>query len=332
MIATPGQINRFAEFYHQLAHMLQAGIALPKVIETLRNATGSRSFRKALTAILHEVNQGGSFAGALAHTGHWLPGFDVALLTAGEQSGRLDECALILSEYYRERYVMVRDVLRRLAYPVMIVFVALLVFPPSALVALIKEGDVAGFFAPKLKFVAILGGLVLALLWLGQSRRADWWRGVWERLLHWVPVLGKARRALALTRLALALDALLNAGVNIISAWELATDASGSAALKGAATRARRDMEGGATPGEAIAATRAFPETFVTMYCSGEVSGRLDESLAYLRKNYQYESQRRFKTLAFWTPMIIYLLIMIVLAFYIVSFWVGYFDNILNTV
>lgn len=331
MIITPGQINRFAEFYHQLAHMLQAGIPLPKVIETLRNATGSRGFRKALTVILAELQQGGSLEGALAQTGRWLPRFDIALLTAGEKSGRLDECAIILSEYYRERYVMVRDVIRRAAYPIFIVFFARMIIPPSALVALIKEGDVAGFVVPKLKFFAILAGVVLLMLWLGQSRRGDWWRGLWERLLHWIPVLGKARRSLALARLSLALDALLNAGINIVNAWELAADASGSAVLKRASARARRDMGEGATPGEAITATRAFPETFVTMYCSGEVSGRLDEALEYLRKNYLYESQRRFKTIAFWAPMILYLIIIFILAFYIISFWTGYYDNLLNT-
>ncbi|MCP5521050.1 MAG: type II secretion system F family protein [Verrucomicrobiales bacterium] len=330
MIITPGQINRFVEFYHQVAHMLQAGIPLPKVIETLRNATGSRGFRKALTIIRAELQQGGSLEGALAQTGRWLPRFDIALLTAGEKSGRLDECAIILSDYYRERYVMARDVIRRVAYPVFIVFFAVMLFPPSSLVALIKEGDLAGFILPKLKFAAVTSGIVLLLLWLGQSRRSDWWRSIWELLLHRIPVLGKARRALALARLSLALDALLNAGINIMTAWELAADASGSAALKRAAARARNDMEGGATPGEAITATRAFPETFVTMYCSGEVSGRLDEALEYLRKNYLYESQRRFKTLAFWVPMIIYLGIIMVLGYFIVTFWLGYFDNMLN--
>jgi type II secretory pathway component PulF len=53
-----------------------------------------------------------------------------------------------------------------------------------------------------------------------------------ERTLRWVPILGKARQDLALARLAAALEALLNAGVPIIGAWELAATASGSPALR----------------------------------------------------------------------------------------------------
>lgn len=331
MTVTPGQLDRFAEFYHQLAHMLQAGMPLPKAIKTLRDASGSASFRKPLSRALYYLNQGESLSTALAATGRWLPGFDSALLGAGEQSGRLDECCLILSDYYRERSQLAREVLQDLGWPLLTLFVAFVVFPPSALVRVVTEGDVRGFLVPKLIQLAIVAGVLLVLFYLGQGRRAEWWRAFLELAFHRVPILGKARQAVALSRTTLALSALLNAGVNVVSAWELATDASGSPRLRRAVARARRDIEGGATPGEAIAATRAFPETFVSMYCTGEVSGQLDQQLEYLLKTYRHQAHRLLKTLALWLPRIIYLIILFLVGFSVVNFWLGYYGNILSS-
>ena len=116
------------------------------------------------------------------------------------------------------------------------------------------QGDVAGYVIPKLKVfggLAVLGGIIVAL---NQTRRAEFWRGVWEWLFHRLPVVGRARRSMA-ARLSMALEALLNAGVNTLQAWELSAAASGSPALRRATRRALRDIGGGATPGEAIAST-----------------------------------------------------------------------------
>ena len=77
----------------------------------------------------------------------------------------------------------------------------------------------------------------------GAARRK--WRSRVENVLRRIPILGTARQDLALARLATALESLLNAGVPIVTAWELAATASGSPAL--APHRAR--VEGAAGEG-----------------------------------------------------------------------------------
>lgn len=327
-IVTASQVDRFAEFYQQLGQMLQAGLPLPKAIGTLRNASANRAFRRALTRVLEVLQRGESLSAGLAVTGRWLPGFDSALLAAGEQSGRLDECCLILSDYYRERAQMIREVISQMAYPMLIVFFAVAVFPPAQLRLLVWEGDVMGFLRPKLLLLGGIAGVLLVILYLGQGRRGERWRAIWESLLDPIPVLGRARRALALARTSLALESLLNAGVNVIQAWDLAAGASGSPRLRRAAVRACSDMQAGATPGEAIAGTGVFPEGFLSMYLSGEVSGRLDESLRYLRQRYHDEGRRRFKELAIWVPRLIYIGIVLLIGLFIIQFWTGYFDTL----
>src|SRR5436190_418415 len=56
-------------------------------------------------------------------------GFDIALIEAGEQSGRLEACLQLLADYYRDRAQLARQVISDLAYPVALFHFAIFIFP-----------------------------------------------------------------------------------------------------------------------------------------------------------------------------------------------------------
>jgi type IV pilus assembly protein PilC len=149
-----------------------------------------------------------------------------------------------------------------------------------------------------------------------------------ESLFRTVPVLGKARRELALARLSSALEALLSAGVNIIEAWELAANASGSPAIRRTVLAWRPLVDAGQTPAEVVRSSARFPDLFANQYATGEISGKLDESLKGLHQYYQEEGSRKLHALARWTPRAVYLAVMLMIAYQIVHFWIGYFNQI----
>ena len=139
-----------------------------------------------------------------------------------------------------------------------------------------------------------------------------------------------ARSNLALARLSIALESLLNAGVSIIEAWELAAAASGSPALSRAVLSWRAEVRVGQTPAEAVRASRAFPELFSNLYSTGEISGQLDDTLRRLYQHYQEEAVRQMRFVAEWMPRLVYLLVVVFIAFQIISFWSAYFTQIGN--
>lgn len=331
-ITTPRSLDHFAELYHQIGGMLTSGVTLVQAIELVRAAPPAGAFRGRLDGILGELKQGSTFSEALDNQRGWLPEFDVALIAAGEKSGRLDVSCHRLSDYYRERAKLLRGAIADLAYPVFVVLLLILVFPPGALAGLVWQGDVAGFLVPKLKLLGLLALAQVLFLILSRSNRGGWWRAAWEGLLHRVPILGQARRSMALGRMAMALEALLNAGVNVLESWELAAKASGSPALARAIGRAMPRMAAGETPGEAIGPTGVFPAKFVSLYRSGEVSGRVDQSLKYLSQDYTDEGSRLFKRLAEWMPRLVFILVAMMIGYFVVTFYIGYFDNMLESI
>ena len=123
-----------------------------------------------------------------------------------------------------------------------------------------------------------------------------------------------------------------NAGVSIIEAWELAATASGSPALGRAVRAWRPEVLAGQTPSEAVNRSGEFPELFANMYHTGEISGQLDQTLERLHTYYQEEATRKMRALANWTPKLIYFVIVLMVAWQVISFYSNYFGMIKDAV
>jgi len=327
LIVSPGQFSQRAEFYHQLAQLSAAGIGLPRALEQILRHPPARSFRRPLLRLLKQITAGDTFTESLKQTGGWMPAFDIALLQAGEQSGRLPECFRQISDQYRDRAQLLRTTLMVLAYPLCILHFAILIFPLDRLTGFMLRGEILAFIFQKCLVLVPLYGIV-ALIVAASQGRAEIWRAIVEQVLHTVPVLGRARRSLALARLSSALEALINAGVNIIEAWELAAAASASPALMRLVRTTRSQLVAGTTPAEMVAASCEFPSEFVQMYSTGEISGKLDESLARARVYFQEEGARKLKQFIFTCTGVIILGIMLLVAWQIIRFYLGYFQQV----
>lgn len=327
LIVTPGQFTQRAELYHQLAQLTAAGIDLLRALEQLHRHPPAGSFRGPLRATVLAVGQGSTFTEAVRQGGDWLPEFDYALIEAGERSGRLDACFRLLADYSNDRARIARQIIADLAYPVALFHFAVFIFPFSQF---FLTGDRVVYLTKTLGVLLPVYALTFLLIYAGQSRHGETWRSLVETALLPVPILGTARRYLALARLAAALEALIAAGVTIIEAWELAGAACGSPGIRRAVNSWKPDLLSGQTPAEAVNRSSWFPEMFANLYHTGEVSGALDDSLRKLRKYYQEEGTRKLHAVAQWLPRLIYLAIMLIIAWKIISFWMGYFQQIGN--
>ena len=117
-------------------------------------------------------------------------------------------------------------------------------------------------------------------------------------------------------------------GVTIIEAWELAATASGSPALRRTVLAWRPMVNAGQTPAEVVNASCRFPELFANEYATGEVSGKLDDTLRRMHNYYQEEGSRKLHAIAQWTPRAIYLLVALMIGYNVIRFWTGYFKQI----
>jgi type II secretory pathway component PulF len=325
LIITPGQLNRRAEFYYQLAQLTSAGLTLINALEHLKQNPPTFSYRVHIRNLLEDLKGGYTFSQALNREKGWLPAFDIALLHAGEHSGRLDQCFRLLSDHYQDRARLARQMIADLAYPLFLFHFAIFIF---AFVQSFASGNWIGFLWRTFGVLIPLYVIFLALAYAAQGKHGEKWRSSVEHFLRPVPVLGTARHCLALSRLAGALEALLSAGVTIIEAWELAATASGSPAIRRTVLAWRPLVDGGQTPAEVVSSSSRFPALFANQYTSGEISGKLDDTLKRLHQYYQDEGTRKLHYLAQWTPRMIYLIVAIGIGIWVVRFYMNYWNNI----
>src|SRR5947208_11262458 len=169
---TPGQFARRAEFYHQLGALTGAGLGLMRGLETLRRNPPARSYRQPIDRVLEELAHGFSFTESLRRVGQWLPGFDIALLQAGEQSGRLDSCFRLLADYYRDRAKLARQMMADLAYPVVLFHLAIFIFPFAQF---FTSGNWVSYMGQTFGVLIPIYAILAAVIYAAQSRHNETW-------------------------------------------------------------------------------------------------------------------------------------------------------------
>jgi type IV pilus assembly protein PilC len=134
IIFTPGQFSRRAEFYQQLGQLTAAGLGLVTALGHLERKPPARSYQEPIREILDKLASGFTFSEALRHLDRpWLPEFDIALIKAGEQTGRLDASFRLLGDYYAERAHLIWQMITDLAYPAFLFHFSIFIAPFPAL-------------------------------------------------------------------------------------------------------------------------------------------------------------------------------------------------------
>jgi type II secretory pathway component PulF len=334
MIFTPGQLSRRAELYRQLGAMITAGVPLIQSLQMASNNNSLTASRKTMSALVGHLQNGLTFQDSMARVQGWMPDFDKALLSAGEHSGRLDWTFKLLANDYASRAAIIREMLWQMLRTIVTLHVLILIFPLGPLIGLVlgimnnNYGQCVVFFVERGAVFGLLYGTIFLVIFACQGRHGEGWRSIIESITQIIPVLRKAHQYLVLSRLASALEALVSTDVSIIQAWPLAAAASGSPYLKRQVATWAPDLESGHTPAQLVSYTRYFPEMFANLYHTGEISGKLDESLNRLQNYYRDEG---FMALRIFTRIVngvVYAFVALVVAYFFITFWLNYYKNL----
>jgi type II secretory pathway component PulF len=337
-MVTPGQLNRRAQLYDQLGSMIAAGVPLVQALEMTSRNNSLRSSQKTILALIGHLQEGHTFSDSMTKVQGWMPDFDVALLSVGEESGRLDTSFKLLARYYASRAKIIRDTIAGLIITVATLHVFLLVFPLGYLISFVqgimdnKFSECLPFIFEKIIVFGVPYCVVFFLIFACQGNRGEGWRATVESIFRMIPLLRTAIKYLALARLASALHALTNAGVSVIKSWELASAACGSPRLKRAVLEWTPQLATGVTPADMVNQIHYFPEMFRNLYNSAEISGKLDETLVRL---HAYHEEEGFRTLQLFTRILngtIYGFVAALVAFNVIRFWMNYYGALLNSV
>lgn len=318
-----------AALFRELTKLLQADFHLDRGLDLL---LGQKP-RTQVAAFLREVKTrlvaGRGLAEAMRQSGgQAVDALDLALIEAGEQSGRLAQSFALLADYYES----VADSLRRargaLVYPLVLAHLAVIVPEIPAAIA-----------AQELVSLPLRIVLRLGVLWAVLLGAAWWWQRLSARArlspvadswLALVPVLGGMREHWALARFTRVAHAAMLAAVRPAHWVRLAGEASGSGRMAcGARSAAERVAEGNPVAAS-LRAGGGFPKRFVDALDTAEEAGTLDHELERWTRLEAEQARAATDRAAVWLPRVLYGVIVVYVAWRIIGMMVEVYAPLLR--
>ncbi len=111
----------------QLSTYIKAGIPLVDALKILSKQYKQKNYQKVFTALIYDLSMGDSFSDALAKQGEAFPRLLINMVKASELTGELPEALDDMSEYYTETEATRKQMVSALMYPMIVLFVAIVV-------------------------------------------------------------------------------------------------------------------------------------------------------------------------------------------------------------
>ncbi len=331
----------------QLATLLRAGMplvpALSALVEQLREIRGRENpLADIMEQVANDVNSGSTLAGALSKHPNVFSNLFVNMVAAGETSGTLEEVLLRLAEILEKRLHLAAKVKSAVAYPLMmvVVAVAVVVFLMSVVIPSITAIFIemnrslpwptrfliatSAFMKTYLKFIVPV--LIVALLGLRAACRTKEGREFADRWKLKLPLFGKLFLKLEIARLARTLGILLISGIPILSALEIAKQVIQNRVIAGAMDSVKDLVSKGDAIANAIRKTGLFPPIVYHIIATGQISGNVEDGLINIADMYDDEVELTTKTLTSLLEPVILLFMGAVVAFIVLAVLLPIFD------
>jgi general secretion pathway protein F len=299
-------LRELALVTRQLATLIGAGLPLVPSLSALVAQTRHQVLRTTLARIKDEVNEGNSLTQSMSHFPGVFPPFYVNMVRAGEASGTINLVLDRLSEFTEGQQALKSKIRSALAYPLFMFFIGsgvlffLVTFVVPNITNIFQEMHqtlpgitvfllvVSGFFKTFWWIMAL--GLVSAGICLHYAiRKTEQGRHQWDRLKITLPLVGDLNRKIAVARFSRTLGTLLQSGVPLLTALEIAKNVVDNLIIAEQIRLAAKDVEEGQSLSAPLARNDFFPPIAVEMIAVGEQSGNMEAMLFRIADAYERE-------------------------------------------
>jgi type IV pilus assembly protein PilC len=302
-------------FYHHLAQLLRSGVSFPSALDKLA-LTFRGPLRRTIEQLRKQLTAGSTISEAFTGSRPAVSALEASVVGAADRSGRLEHGLKQLSDSFGALAQARSTVITKSLYPLFVLHFGIFAM---ALPVLFTEG-LEPYLRATGPTLLVVYGIFAALALLGPALRdAGSTSATADRLLRRVPLIGKVRRAFALARFCLVYDLQLGSGVNVMDALSTAGKASRSGMIFQATERALPEVRSGAQVGPLLASSGAFPEEMMRGFLVAEETGELDQELTRMAAEYQGEALRRLEIAAEWISKMIYVAVVLYVAWVIIS-------------
>ena len=295
-----------AVFSRQIATMLQSGVPMVQAFDILSQGQKNPRMTIMLQDIRDSISGGSTLYESLGR--HPLQFDDLYrnLVRAGEGAGVLDTVLDTLATY-KERIEALKGKIRKaMFYPAGVLAIAIAVSSILLIWVIPQFEAVFSNFGAELpaftmmyvhasRFMVtwwwlVFGSIIAAVFaYLAVLKRSEKMRELVDRAILRTPVIGQIMHQSAIARFARTLALTFKAGVPLVEALDITSDATGSIVYNQAIKKIRDDVAVGYQLNMAMNQVTLFPHMVTQMTSIGEEAGALDTMLFKVADYYEQE-------------------------------------------
>lgn len=300
-------------FSRQMYSLVKSGIPIMRAIAGLAETANDKSLRSALNDVVEQLEKGRTLSSAMSSHPRIFGRLMVSLIHVGENTGKLDEAFLQLSEYFEREQETRKSISAAIRYPIfVIVFLTAAMFIlnikvipqfadmfkkfnselPWSTQMLISSSDFFVAYWPLL-----ILGIAAAIFGFRSYITTDKGRYKWDKYKLRMPIVGSVIERSLLSRYCRSFGMILKAGVPMTTGLSLVAEAVDNSFMEEKIVDMRRSIEKGESLLRASNSSQLFSRLVLQMVAVGEETGRVDELLTEAAEFYEREVDFDLKSL-----------------------------------
>lgn len=301
-------------FSRQLATLMSAGLPLAQSLHTVANQTDNKKLASIVNDIIASIEGGSSLSNAFAKHPEIFSDVYIALVTAGETSGTLDEALERIANQQEKDAEMMGKVKGALVYPAIVLFViggvvGFLLFTVvpqieklykdlrAELPFLTQAMVMASGFLMKYWWLVLIA-LGIAGYFLKQYLATDNGKRVADTLKINVPIFGVMFRKLYMARLTRTGQTLMATGVPMLETLRISAQSVNNVLISEAILRASEKVKGGKSLSESLKKEEYILPLVPQMISIGEQSGGIDAMMGKAATFYENDLDNTIRSIS----------------------------------
>ncbi len=289
----------------QLATLFEAQVSALRIFRLLGSEAKSPILRKALEEVSADISDGSSITAALRKHPKVFSDFYVNMVAAGEESGKLSQTFVYLSDYLDRSYELTSKAKNALVYPSFVIsiffivmYLMLTMVIPKIAQILIDSGQelpfvtkvVVGFsfFLSNygLFFVACVVIFGFLAYRFSQTEQGS---AIFDDMKLSIPAVGNLYHKLYLARIAGNMNMMLTSGISMVKTLDNTAAVVDNKIYETVIKDITDKVSAGASVSDAMKQHKVIPSMFAQMVAIGEETGRMSSVLDTMARFYERE-------------------------------------------
>jgi len=297
----------------QLSTLVKARIPLDEALIAVVEQTDDGRLKSIMAQVLESVNGGKSLADSFRMFPKVFSPIFVAMIQVGEASGNLDLVLNRLADFAESQYDLRNKVVGAMAYPAFMavagsgitIFLFAFAVPkitevfagskmplPTLTVIMINISAVVSQHWLALIFAGV-GSFFLFKFYTSTAAGRAWW----DAFSLKIPVVGKLKRMIAVSRFARTLSTMIGSGVQLLDAIDIVKDVVDNDVIRKALIQSRESISEGHSISGPLKASGQFPPILTHMIAIGEKTGELEQMLNVVSDAYDNQVDTAIKSM-----------------------------------